>query len=105
MIRMKALKPFGVANGPEGHVRRGREFTVEHEGRARDLEAAGLAYRLQTKAEPPPQNKMEPPAENKAAHSGPLPSAGGETGAAEPVPSSPPDRRRRGRRWRPSADE
>lgn len=98
MIKMKALKAFGVRNANEGHVKRGREFNAANEQRAQDLEGEGLAYRIQTKMQPAPLNKMEPPPKNKAAEAGPLGSAGGETGAAEPAPSSPPVRQPRRRR-------
>jgi hypothetical protein len=40
--------------------------------RARDLEDAGLAYRLETKMQSPALNKMEPAPQNKAADAGPL---------------------------------
>jgi len=99
MIRMKALRSFGVASANEGKVRRGREFTVASEQRARDLEDAGLAYRV--KMEPKPQNKMEPPPQNKAAEEGPFVSRGGGTGAENSVPSSPEDRPLPKRRGRP----
>lgn len=89
-IRMKALKAFGTQKSPEGRIKRGREFNVAHEGRARDLESNGLAYRIEQakKSETPPQNKMEDALPNKAAERGPLVSHGGATGAAKPVQSS-----------------
>jgi hypothetical protein len=101
MIKMKALKSFGVYNSNEGHVSRGREFSVSHESRARDLEDAGLAYRLETKMQSPALNKMEPAPQNKAADAGPLGSLGGRTGAASPAPSLPADQPQPKRRGRP----
>jgi hypothetical protein len=100
-IRMKALKSFGVNNANEGHVSRGREFSVNNEYRARDLEDAGLAYRLETKMQSPALNKMEPTPQNKAADAGPLALAGGEIGAASPAPSLPADQPQPKRRGRP----
>lgn len=105
MIRMKKLVSSGVPGANEGYVRRGREFEVANEQRAKDLEDAGLAYRLGTKMQAPPLNKMEPPASNKAAESGPLDSPGGTTGAEAPAPSSPQARPRRPRQSRVSKDE
>jgi hypothetical protein len=67
MIKMKALRSFGVSGSNEGHVSRGREFTLRMSSRAKDLEEHGLAYRLEFKAEPKLVNKMEPPPSNKAA--------------------------------------
>ena len=96
MIRMKALRSFGYQGANEGHVGRGREFLVANEGRARDLEEAGLAFRLEIKR--PSEPKPEPPPSNEAAEAGPLDSLGGTTGEEEPQPSSPPDRPRRRRR-------
>lgn len=102
MIRMKALKSFGVQGSNEGPVRHGREFDVANESRARDLEAGGLAFRVATRSEPPPRNKMEEPPQNQmevtpenkeanpAAETGPFDSAGGQTGEATQQSSSPP---------------
>ncbi len=104
-IKMKALKSFGVRSANEGHISRGREFTVAHEQRARDLEDLELAYRLHvddTKMAATHLNKMEPRPENKAASSGPLDSPGGTIGAAEPAPSlqaAPAPRRRRSKKF------
>lgn len=107
MIKMKALKTFGVAGANEGPVKRGREFNARDIKRVEELEAHGLAYRIESKAvanaplnkmEPAPQNQMEPgPSLNKAAEQGPLDSVGGETGVEETAPSSP-QAPRRGRR-------
>jgi hypothetical protein len=106
MIKMKALRSFGVRNANEGKVMRGREFTAANEHRARDLEDEGLAYRIETKMQPVHLNKMEPPPSNKAAEAGPLDSVGGTTGAGAPAPSSPPDHPQRKRRsMRSKADD
>lgn len=96
MIKMKALCSFGVFGANEGKVRRGREFSAASEHRARDLEALGLAYRVDIKPMPEIQNRMIPES-NMAASAGPLDSAGGTIGAEAPAPSSPaaPQRRRR----------
>lgn len=104
MIKMKALRSFGVLGANEGKVSRGREFTAANEHRVRDLEEAGLAYRIETKMQPAPLNR-EPPPSNKAAEAGPLPSVGGMTGADAPVPSSHQDRPPRRRRSVRSKDE
>jgi hypothetical protein len=104
MIKMKALKSFGVRSANEGRVKRGREFSAANEQRARDIEDAGLAYRLEAKAAPALLNKMEPSPSNKAAQSGPLASPGGTTGADAPVPSSPLDHQPRRRRLPRSKD-
>jgi hypothetical protein len=104
MIKMKALRSFGVRNANEGHLKRGREFTAANEQRARDLEDHGLAYHIDIKAEPKPPNKMEPPPSNKAAQAGPLSSPGGATGEAAPALSSPLDRPQRRRRSTRSKD-
>lgn len=87
MIRMKALKSFGIEGSNEGPVRRGREFDAANEHRARDLESHGLAFRVKT--EPDPKNKMEPTLKNKAAEKGPLAPAGGKTGAVSAQRSLP----------------
>lgn len=106
MIRMKSLCSFGVPGSNEGKVRRGREFMVASEHRARDLEQRGLAFRV---AYMPPEESKAPVAAvpNPAAVAGPLPSAGGETGA-ENVPSSsdqdPQPRFRRSRRQKAELD-
>ncbi len=95
MIRMKALRSFGVERVNEGHVSRGREFKVVSEHRARDLEDHGLAYRVASPALHVERNELPPG--NNAAEAGPLASVGGMTGESEPVPSSLPAPRRRGR--------
>jgi hypothetical protein len=102
-IKMKALKPFGVAGINEGHVKRGREFSVASDHRRRELEAHGLAYRLDMPALGAPAAK-DGASVNEAADLGPFDSAGGETGAAGPAPSSPQGRRRRSRRSDNSED-
>jgi len=98
MIRMKALRSFGYQGANEGHIGRGREFVVANEGRARDLEEAGLAFRLEVKRAP--ETKPEPPPSNEAAEAGPLDSPGGTTGEEEPQPSSHRDHPRQPRRSR-----
>lgn len=100
MIRMKALRSGNIGMGAT-KVRRGREFSVDTDRRAKELEMEGYAYRIETKMLPPVQNKMEPPPSNKAAEAGPLASVGGMTGAEAPAPSSPPDLPPRKRRGRP----
>lgn len=107
MIKMKALRSFGVAGANEGKIKRGREFAVATEPRVRDLEDHGLAYRLAEQvARPQPVAVTEiVPAINEAAVSGPLGSPGGVTGADVPAPSSPQDPPRRRRRSRVSGDE
>lgn len=99
MIKMKALKSGNFGDGSK-KVRRGREFPVSKEHRARELEAEGFAFRLAS--ENAPLNKMEPPPENKAAHAGPLAFPGGETGAEEPASSSPADHQPQRRRLKKS---
>lgn len=101
MIKMKALRSFGVRTANEGKVQRGREFSAASEQRARDLEAAGLAFRLHPVKLAQDQVDQAAP-QNKAAENGPLASPGGTTGADAPVPSSPPDRPRRTRRSKSS---
>jgi hypothetical protein len=109
MIKMKALRTFGVPGANEGPVKRGREFDARDLKRAEELESHGLAYRTDAKAvaaapqnkmDLPPTNQMEPQRaqSNKAAEQGPLDSVGGGTGAEEPAPSSPQGHRRRFRR-------
>jgi hypothetical protein len=106
MIRMKALKSFRGARPIEGRPKRGREFTTDSERRADELEAHGLAYRLEYKAAPPPpDNKTEPVPANKAAADGPFDSDGGTTGEAAPAPSSLQDPPRRRRRSKVSEDD
>lgn len=107
MIKMKALRSFGVAGANEGKVKRGREFTAATEQRVRDLEDHGLAYRLAEQvARPQPVAVTEiVPALNEAAVSGPLGFPGGMTGADAPAPSSPQAHPRRRRRSKASADE
>jgi hypothetical protein len=111
MIRMKALKTFGFAGANEGPVKRGREFIARDAKRADELEAHGLAYRVQEKATAPAGNGMEPPVKNqslpgahknKAAEQGPLDLAGGSTGGEGPAPSSRQARAPRVRQSRPS---
>lgn len=103
-VLMKGLRSFHGAG--EGKVRRGREFKVRDIQRANELEAHGLAYRVETKAEPgAPLNKMESPPPNKAAEQGPFDSAGGKTGEDAPAPSSPPAPARRRRRSSSSAGD
>jgi len=97
MVRMKALTSFGYAGVNEGPVKRGREFIVETERRAHDLEEAGLAFRLESKMLEEPENKMQPPPQNKAAETGPLDSRGGKTGANATPQSSQADHPRRQR--------
>lgn len=103
MVKMKALRTFGYAGVNEGAVKRGREFSVRDEHRAKDLEVNGLAFRIEAK----PPNHIDKPAapENKAAEHGPLGSVGGATGAEAPAPSSPPVQRQRKRRSNNSADD
>lgn len=91
MVRMKALTSFGYAGVNEGPVKRGREFVVQTDRRANDLEEAGLAYRVEVKKLDEPTNKMQPPPENKAEQKGPLPSAGGKTGEVKVQRSSHQD--------------
>lgn len=106
MIKMKALRSFGINGSNEGKVRRGREINAANEQRARDLEAAGLAYRIETQdLAPEPVNQMVDSATNPAAIAGPLGSPGGEIGAAAPAPSLLPDHQPRRRRSRASRDE
>ena len=105
MIRMKKLISSGVPGANEGYVRRGREFVVANEQRAKDLEAAGLAYRLDVKPMPEVRNDMIPSPANTAAFAGPLASPGGTTGADAPVPSSQADHPQRRRRSQRSKDE
>jgi hypothetical protein len=114
MIKMKALKTFGFTGANEGAVKRGREFDARDLKRAEELEAHGLAYRLDVKAAKPPLNKMEPAptnqmelgsSSNKAAEHGPLDSVGGETGAEATAPLSRQGRAPRGRRSPSSADD
>lgn len=100
MIRMKSLSSFRGA--AEGKVRRGREFLVGNDRRAKELEDAGLAFRLD--APTPAAGQIKAPV-NEAAVAGPLGSAGGETGAAEPAPLSPPAQARRPRRSKASATD
>lgn len=99
MIKMKALRSGNFAPGAT-KVRRGREFSVETEGRARELEDEGYAYRLEQKMAEPVKNKMEPMPSNKAAEAGPLGFRGGMTGgddAVQSLPADPPQPKRRGR--------
>lgn len=106
MIRMRALRSFRGAG--EGRVRRGYDFVVDNERRAKELEEQDppLAIRaLKTEAIPQnkmdidPQNKMEPALPNKAAEEGPLSITGGETGADNAPSSLPPDPPRQKRRY------
>lgn len=104
MIKMKALRAFGVRGANEGKIKRSREFSVLNEQRARDLEDHGLAFRLEAKSAPKPLVKMESAPLNKVSAAGPLDSPGGAIGADAPVPSSPPVPRRRGRPPKASAE-
>lgn len=106
MIKMKALRSFGVPGSNEGKVKRGREIEASTEARARELELAGLAYRLETVVRPQPSEIKEivPPL-NKAATSGPLGSLGGMIGGEALAPSSPADHPPRRRRSARSKDE
>lgn len=106
MIKMKALRSFGVSGANEGKVKRGREFSAATEARVRDLEDHGLAYRLDTaRTEPPAVNQIAPSTSNEAANTGPLGSHGGTTGADAPVPSSPADHPQRRRRLQRSKSD
>ena len=106
MIRMKKLVSSGVAGAAEGYVRRGREFVAANEHRAKELEDAGLAFRLETRVvAPEPMNKMIESPANEAAAAGPLGSPGGATGAEEPAPSLHQVRPRRQRRSQALKDE
>lgn len=126
MIKMKALKSFGVAKANEGKVKRGREFTVASEARAATLERHGLAYRVVEAPKPaagPAKGRRSHEEAgtgfdsgatghelagrrlNPAAEKGPLGSAGGETGEATPASSSPPaPAQRKSRLRRPAVD-
>lgn len=107
-IKMKALRSFGYAGVNEGPISRGHEFSVRDEHRARDLESQdpALAYRIEAKLPPKPNPEIaRAMVENKASCDGPLPLAGGRTGADEPQPSSPPAPQPRRRRSRHSADD
>jgi hypothetical protein len=88
MIPMQALKSFNgrPGEGERNRVRRGREFRVGDEYRARDLERMGLAVRVVRPPEAPAQFLS-----NEAAARGPFVSRGGETGAGTPPSSSPAD--------------
>lgn len=90
MVKMKALRSFGVPGANEGKIRRGREFSAATDRRAKDLEDHSLAYRIEVRSEPRPLAIMEASPLNEAATSGPLPLAGGTTGAEEHAPSLPP---------------
>lgn len=115
MIKMKALRTFGIRGSNEGPVKRGREFVARDNKRADELEAHGLAHRVQTKAElvaplnkmvPDPKNQMQPAAPaNKAADQGPLDLAGGAIGEEGPAPSSRQARAPRGRQSKPFTDD
>lgn len=107
MIKMKALRSFGVAGANEGKVKRGREFSVASEHRVRDLENHGLAYRIdEAPARPRPAEIAEiVQPSNKAAAAGPLDSPGGTIGAEAPAPSSQADRQPRRRRSMRSKEE
>ena len=104
MIKMKALRPGNIGDGAT-RVKRGREFSVGSENRAKELEDEGLAFRIETKMAAPMLNKMEPAPANKAAETGPLDFPGGATGADAPAPSLPLDPPRRRRRSTRSRDE
>lgn len=102
-VRMKALRPFGVRGANEGKIQRGREFKAATEQRARDLEAGGLAYRIEdsVRTQDVLFNKMEQTSPNKAADAGPLAFHGGRTGAETPASSLPPVQPQPKRRGRP----
>lgn len=107
-IKMKALRSFGYAGVNEGAISRGHEFSVRDEHRARDLETQdpALAYRIEAKLPPKPSlDVARSVVENKASSAGPLPLAGGKTGAVEPPPSSPQAPQRRRRRSKSSGDD
>jgi hypothetical protein len=105
MIKMKALRSFGVPGANEGKVKRGREFAAANPHRARELEEHGLAYPIAVPPlAPEPRNQMLP-VHNEAAATGPFVSPGGAIGADAPAPSSPPDRPRRRRRSARSSGE
>lgn len=104
-IPMKALKSFGYTGANEGKVRRGREFSVDSLNRAKELEAHGLAYRVDDPGmkAAPKDLKIDPELKNEAAELGPFDLAGGVIGALLPAdpdpeelaPSSPRDRQPR----------
>lgn len=102
-IKMKALRTFGYAGASEGKVRQGREFEVKDVNRAKELEAHGLAYRIDDPRISPEVIPNDPEFRNEAAETGPFDLAGGAIGdllPADPVPedlapSSPRDRRPR----------
>lgn len=85
MIKMKALHSFGVQGQDEGWVSRGNEFEAATDQRARDLEEAGLAARVDSTSQ---KLASAVPAENKAAAEGPLGSRGGKTGEGRSRSSS-----------------
>jgi hypothetical protein len=108
-VPMKALKSFGIVGVNEGKIKATREFNALNEGRARELEAAGLAARMDSKGEKSDsahKNKAEGAApKNKAAEDGPLGSPGGKTGAEKPVQSSRPAHQRYKRPYQRSKDD
>lgn len=99
-VRMKALRSFGIPRANEGHIKRGREFVVVDDRRCKELEAHGLAFRVEAKLAPGASMTMETslPPPNEAAEQGPFVLDGGQTGEDAPVPSSHQGRQRRRRR-------
>jgi hypothetical protein len=93
-LRMKALRTFR-GRPMEGRPQKGKEFDCEDTARANELEAHGLAKRVDVKAVAPPLNKMEPPPFNKSESSS---HPGGGTGAVTSESLSVPARRPRTRR-------
>jgi hypothetical protein len=96
MIKMKALRSF-KGSSEDQQIKRGREFEAKDERRANELEAHGLAFRLDVKPSPV-AGRIETLPANEAANSGPFVLAGGGTGAAPPAPSLHQDRQQRRRR-------
>lgn len=88
-IRMQALQSFlgqATEGGADRVVKRGSEFDVASENRARELITKALARRTEGAKPAAPAKRRA----NKAAAAGPLPSAGGETGAGAAQSSSLP---------------
>lgn len=69
MIKVRALKSFigeaGEGTPGDNRVRRGEEFHVAAESRAKALRQRGLVDFVGGKAAPKPDNKMAPAPENK----------------------------------------
>lgn len=108
---MRAIVSGNLGDGAT-KVRRGQEFTVEKDARAKELEYKGLAVPVGNKSlRESPSNKMEVAApQNKAAVSGPLEEAGGATVVAgtsslSPQDSQPPRGFRSSSQKKPSDDE